>query len=277
MASIRKRSGKYHVQVRRQGFPTRTKSFLQHKDTKEWARQRELEADRGDLKSSKSDLKKYTLGDIVSRYLDEVVPLKKQSVETHFLNAFLRHSICSKRLDQLTTADFAAYRDERLKTIAPISLKRQLAPISHAFEIAKTEWGIPIQENPVEKLRLKARDNRGERRLKVGEQEELLEAARTRQNPLIEKVVIFAIETGMRRGEILGLRWGPSRPQTTLSDRPRVKERLFTHHSTDTGSSCTLARYEKGGRESFSSYCQCFTDGMGANVGEDRYRRPSLP
>ncbi|WP_434055039.1 MAG: site-specific integrase [Roseibium sp.] len=205
MASIRKRSGKYHVQVRRQGFPTRTKSFLQHKDAKEWARQRELEADRGELKSSKSDLRKYTLVDIVSRYLDEVVPLKKQSVETYFLSAFLRHPICSKRLDQLTSADFAAYRDERLRSIAPISLKRQLAPISHAFEIAKTEWGIPIQENPVEKLRLKARDNRRERRLKEGEYEKLLQAARTRQNPLIEKVVIFAIETGMRRGEILGL------------------------------------------------------------------------
>lgn len=207
MASIRKRSGKYHVQVRRQGFPTQTKSFLLHKDAKKWAQQKELEADRGELKSSKSDLKKYTLGDIVSRYLNEVVPHKKQSVEIYFLNAFLRHSICSKRLDHLTSVDFAAYRDERLKTIASISLKRQLAPISHAFEIAKTEWGIPIKENPVEKLRLKARDNRRERRLKDGEQETLLEAARTRQSPLVEKVVIFAIETGMRRGEILGLYW----------------------------------------------------------------------
>lgn len=207
MASIRKRSGKYQVQVRRQGFPTQSKSFLQLRDAKEWARQKELEADRGELKCSKSFLKKYTLGDIVSRYLGEVVPLKRQSVEIFVLNAFLRHPICSKRLDQLTSADFSAYRDERLKTIAPISLKRQLAPISHAFEIAKSDWGIPIQENPVEKLRLKARDNRRERRLKAGEQEELLEAARTRQNPLIEKVVIFAIETGMRRGEILRLCW----------------------------------------------------------------------
>ncbi|ASP32244.1 site-specific integrase [Labrenzia sp. VG12] len=207
MASIRKRSGKYHVQVRRQGFPTQTKSFSHLKDAKEWARQKELEADRGELESSKADLKKYTLGDIVTRYLDEVVPLKKQSVETTTLKAFLRHPICSKRLDLLTTADFAAYRDERLQSIAPISLKRQLAPISHAFEISKTEWDIPIRDNPVEKLTLKARDNRRERRLKEGEQEKLIEAARTRQNPLIEKVIKFAIETGMRRGEILGLRW----------------------------------------------------------------------
>lgn len=230
MASIRKRSGKFHVQVRRQGFPTQTKSFLQLKDAKEWARKKELEADRGELESTKADLKKYTLADIVSRYLNEVVPLKKQSVEPFFLNAFLRHPICSKRLDQLTTADFAAYRDERLKSIAAISLKRQLAPISHAFEIAKTEWGIPIKDNPVENLRLKARNNRRERRLKEGEYEKLLEAARTRQNPLIEKVVMFAIETGMRRGEILGLCW----------DQVDLKRRSVTILESKNGYSRTI-------------------------------------
>jgi hypothetical protein len=115
MASIRKRSGKYHVQVRRQGFPTQTKSFSHLKAAKEWARQKELEADRGDSESSKAELKKFTLGDILTRYLNEVVPLKKQSVETITLNAFLRHPICSKRLDLLTTADFAAYRDDTAK------------------------------------------------------------------------------------------------------------------------------------------------------------------
>ncbi len=230
MASIRKRSGKYHVQVRRQGFPTQTKSFSQLKDAKEWARQKELEADRGELESTKADLKKYTLASIITRYLNEVVPLKKQSVEAFFLNAFLRHPICSKRLDHLTSADFAAYRDERLKTIAPTSLKRQLAPISHAFEIARTEWDIPTKENPVEKLRLKARDNRRERRLRDGEQEKLLEAARTRQNPLIEKVVTFAIETGMRRGEILGLHW----------DQVDLKRRSVTILESKNGYSRTI-------------------------------------
>ncbi|MEP1577191.1 MAG: site-specific integrase [Roseibium album] len=277
MASIRKRSGKYHVQVRRQGFPTRTKSFLQHKDAKEWARERELEADRGELENTKAELKKYTLADIVSRYLDEVVPLKKQSVETYCQSPFLRHRICSKRLDVLTSADFAAYRDERLETIAPISLKRQLAPISHAFEIARTEWDIPIRENPVEKLRLKARDNKRERRLRDGEQEKLLQASRTRQNPLIEKVVMFAIETGMRRGEILGPMLEPSGPQTAFCDHPRVKERLFTDHSPDTHSCCTFARFKQRGRNSISPYRQCLTDGLGTYAGKDGYRRPSFP
>ena len=40
-----------------------------------------------------------------------------------------------------------------------------------------------------------------------GEFERLEEAARQTKNPHIWPVIVFAIETGMRRGEILGLRW----------------------------------------------------------------------
>ncbi|MEM9635695.1 MAG: hypothetical protein AAGA50_30505 [Pseudomonadota bacterium] len=139
MASIRKRNGKYQVQVRRNGLLVASKTFHTRLDAREWARQTEVRVDRDELEPKKSDLKKFKLADIVSRYLEEIVPQKKQSVEPFFLRAFLRHSICSKRLDQLTSADVAAYRDERLETISPTSLKRQLAPISHAFEIARIE------------------------------------------------------------------------------------------------------------------------------------------
>lgn len=230
MATIRQRNGKFQVQIRRNSRLVASKTFHKNADARRWARQAEVQADKGELESVKTDLKKYTLADIINRYLNDIVPLKKQSVETFFLNAFLKHPICSKCLIHLTPADFASYRDERLKTISPTSLKRQLAPISHAFEIARTEWGIPIKENPVEGLRLKARDNRRERRLRDGEQEKLLEAARTRHSPYIKWVVIFAIETAMRRGEILGLNW----------DQVDLKRRSVTILESKNGYSRTI-------------------------------------
>lgn len=61
--------------------------------------------------------------------------------------------------------------------------------------------------NPLDKVKLKATDNRRERRLREGEYERLREAARTRKNADIERVIVFAVETAMRRGEILSLRW----------------------------------------------------------------------
>jgi integrase len=150
-----------------------------------------------------------TLSDLVRRYIEEVLPRKpkSQEVETYILKAFLRHPICRKPLSRLTPPDFASYRDERLLEITSKSLSRQLSPVHNLFEIAKDEWGLPLRENPLDKVKLKATDNRRERRLKDGEYERLLEVARTRQNPLIERVIIFAIETAMRRGEILNLKW----------------------------------------------------------------------
>lgn len=86
-------------------------------------------------------------------------------METEVLNAFLGHPICQMMLSDLTTADFAEYRDERLQDIKPNSLKRQLNPIQNMFNVAKKDWGIPIPVNPVSALGFKVRDDRRERRV----------------------------------------------------------------------------------------------------------------
>jgi integrase len=207
MASIRKRNGKFQVQIRRTGYPTIAKSFVQKKDAQEWARLREIELDRDELAPCRRNLKTIKLSDLVERYVSEVLPEKRsQDVETIVLNSFLKDSICKKLLSHLSTSDFADYRDRRLTEITPISLKRQLAPLHNMFEIAREEWEIPIKENPLSKLKLKATDNRRERRLKDGELERLLEAGKNLKNPYVIPVILFALETAMRRGEILSLR-----------------------------------------------------------------------
>jgi len=208
MASIRKRSSKYHVQVRRQGFPTQTKSFIQLKDAKEWARQKEIEADRDELSNDHRQLQETTFGDLVQSYLVKITPFKKTSkAETYVLKAVQKNAICKVTLRALSTRHFTSYKDQRLKNISEAGLARELNTIRHMLNIAKSELGIPLRHNPLNDLRLDFKDNRRKRRLKEGEYEKLLQAARTRQNPVIEKVVIFAIETGMRRGEILALSW----------------------------------------------------------------------
>jgi hypothetical protein len=54
------------------------------------------------------------------------------------------------------------------------------------FQVAHDEWGIPIKEPPLEKMKLKTNDNKRERRLQEGEYEKLIQAAQTRKNPLVE-------------------------------------------------------------------------------------------
>ena len=208
MASIRKRSGKYQVQVRRIGQPHISRSFIERKDALQWARQMEIAADRHDLPTvlDRRALN-ITLSELVGRYRDTITVGKRGGhIERIVLNAFALHPICRKSLAQLRTADFATYRDDRLKEIKPGSLKRQLGPIHNLFEIARNEWGIPIRENPLDKLKLVAPDQRRERRLKEGEFERLMQAAGKSRNKLVGPIIMFAVETGMRRGEILAIK-----------------------------------------------------------------------
>lgn len=208
MATIRKRGAKWQVQVRRTGYASVSRSFQIRKDAEVWARQTEVQADRSELPNDTKRLRRVTLGEIVERYRDTVsIKRRGYDVEHIVLTAFLRHSICRKPLAQLRTEHFAAYRDKRLKTIKPNTLKRELSPLHNMFEVARDEWGLALAENPLGRLRLKIPSQRRERRLKAGEMEKLISAARSCRNSLILPIILFAVATAMRRGEILGLRW----------------------------------------------------------------------
>jgi len=223
MATIRKRKAKWQVQIRRSGQRLISRSFHQKRDAELWARQMEVQADRNEFARHPKALESYTLGELVKRYRDTVCARKRcHDYERTLLNAFLRHPLCSKRLSDVSASDFAAYRDERLQTIQPSSLKRQLSPLHHLFEIARDEWGLPIEANPLDKVRVTGSSQRRERRLKQGEFEELIEAAGYCQNPHVIPIIRLAIETGMRRGEIVSIRW---------EDLDLEKRSLFIPHS----------------------------------------------
>ena len=209
MATIRKRGAKWQVQIRRVGFPSISRSFHFRKDAEAWARQSEVQADRSELPNDPKILHRITLGQLVERYRDTVSVRKRgYDVERIVLTAFLRHPICRKPLSHIRTEDFAAYRDERLKTIKVTTLKRELSPLHNLFEVARDDWGLPLSENPLGKLRLPSSPSRRERRLKDGELDKLVVAARSCRNEQILPIILLAVATGMRRGEILNLRWG---------------------------------------------------------------------
>jgi integrase len=110
-------------------------------------------------------------------------------------------------LSEIGAETFARYRDQRLKTVTPGTLKRQLNPIRNMFEVAKTRWGLPIVDNPVAALVFKATDRKRDRRLRSNEHQRLMAAATAYRNPILMNIIKFAIATGMRRGEILSMQW----------------------------------------------------------------------
>jgi integrase len=84
---------------------------------------------------------------------------------------------------------------------------RELNTLSHAIETALREWGLWLPRNPVKMVRRPSVPQGRKRRLEDGEEARLLAACDRGRTPLLKQLVILAVESGMRRGELLGLRW----------------------------------------------------------------------
>jgi integrase len=208
MASIRKRNDKWHVQIRRKGSPALTRSFTTRADAQRWARQIESEADRRGLPVSLKVLDTLTVADILIRYRDTITPTKRGAVrEAMAIKVLLKHDLSKVPLSALSVGKVAAHRDKRLRTVKPASVNRELAIYRHAFEVARKVWDIPLSENPFSLVTKPKVSDARSRRLEAGEWEQLREACRRSRNPHVCDMIEFGLETAMRRGEVLRIRW----------------------------------------------------------------------
>ena len=208
MASIRKRGSSWQVQVRRDGFPALSKTFSTKADAVAWAREKERAIDLAELPTTLRDLKGITVGDLLLRYEQSVTPTKRGAeVERYRLGTLRSHSVASIALSRLSPASIAAYRDDRLKVVQPGTVRRELAILQHCFEVARREWGLALGSNPVQQITLPDCAKPRERRLEGDEAESILYAL-SRSSPwYLKPLIILAIETGMRRGELVSILW----------------------------------------------------------------------
>jgi integrase len=198
MASIRKFRGKFNVQIRRQGYPSISRTFANLTTAKRWASTTEADMERN-LHVVTPD--NTTIGELLDRYEEEVSPThKSHKVEKYRLQT-LRKYLGDKRVSALLPSVVCKYRDTRLKAVSPASLKRELVILRSVLNIAIKEWGINLQSNPVSMVSLPKIGNGRDRRLESGEEEKLLTASSE-----LRRIIIVALETGMRRGEILNIK-----------------------------------------------------------------------
>ncbi len=208
MASFRLHGNKWQARVRRIGYPDQTKSFLTKQDAERWARSIEVELDRGSFVDHKK-AQTTTLGEILKRYVQEVLPSKRGGSDDAIrLKAILRRPICKNSLSGLTPIIIAAYRDERLQEVAAGTVIRELAYLSSVINHARREWSINIT-NPVQLIKKPSSPKGRDRVLSPEEERRLLAATEPAKNRNVytQPFIVLAIETAMRRGEILGMRW----------------------------------------------------------------------
>lgn len=208
MATFRFHGNRWQARVRRKGHADQTKSFLTRQDAERWARSTEVELDRGIFVDTRK-AQATTFGELIERYIQEVLPLKRGAKEDGIrLKAVLRHSICKHAMAVLDASKIAGYRDARLKQVSSGTVIRELAYFSSVINHARREWGINIP-NPVQLVKKPASPPGRNRILSEDEEVRLLEASipQANRNIYTRPFIIVALETAMRRSEILSLRW----------------------------------------------------------------------
>ncbi len=221
MASIRKRSNKdgsssYRVDVRLKGFPPQRATFKRLTDAKKWAGQTEAAIREGRYFKT-TEARKHTLADAIDRYRDSVIPTKRDGKKQKAQLDWWRDELGAFTLADVTPALLGESRDKLGKDRAPATVVRYLAALSHVFTVAVNEWGW-LEDSPMRKVR-KPKEPRGRVRFLSedekdpngvvieGERTRLLNTCKESNNPYLHTIVVLALSTGMRQGEILNIRW----------------------------------------------------------------------
>lgn len=205
-ASLMQLETSFQLRVRRQGVKQQFITFDTYKAA-EQARLR-IEADLSvSIVRDYAVAARYTLSDLMQRYLDEVVPSHKGAhVEAGRLRRIMREeSFVDKKVAALTTNDLQDYITDRETKVAPATVDRDLDMISQVLRYADDVWKIASVESPFKGLRRPTYFNERDRRLSSDEEANLLKAARKDENQYIEPAIILALETAMRRSELLAL------------------------------------------------------------------------
>jgi len=228
MAEIKRRGpGQFRARIRRTGFPHQSATFPTRELAERWAAGIEAAMREGRF-TGMAEAAATTLDAALERYGREVTPGKRSSAQELRRIALLRaHPLASRALDAIRGADLADYRDARLagvpfetframrtrgedpaehpeaRPVKANTVRLELAILGHLYTIARTDWGMESLPSPVRAMRKPSPGDGRERRLLAGEEKRLLLAAAASLRPLI----VLALETAMRRGELAGLHW----------------------------------------------------------------------
>lgn len=234
MATFRRR-GRYswQVQVRRRGWPPQSNTFETKAEAEAWAAMIESEMSRG-VWLDRSEAENTTLGALLDRYEAEIVPALKGAIrERSVLHLWRQTPLAKRTVATIRSGDIAQQRDAWLADgLAPATVLRRLARLSHLFNTARKEWGMESLSNPVELVRKPTPNNARTRRVATPPssgrhrgrtQDELSRIIEASDSRVLPTIITLAVETAMRRSEIATLRWENVNLERRVAHLPDTK------------------------------------------------------
>lgn len=208
-------SVRYRARVRLKGHPERSQTFERKSDARDWARQIEADLKRGRYVPT-SEAARRTVAEMVDRYTTQSLPRRARNRDSRKSVALLswwKSKIGAVAVANVTPALIAEHRDELLnektrfgRQRAPATVNRYLAAISACFREAMREWHW-IEQTPMAAVGRGAESPGVVRFLSDDERVRLLRATAAHDARWLHPLVLLALATGARRGELLGLRW----------------------------------------------------------------------
>ena len=220
MASIRKRGDSWQVRIRRVGHPPQSKNFPRKDQAVRWAQQVEAEMDRSLYAAfSRPAL---TVGEALARYAAEVSLHKKgRQQEESRIRLLQAEPFAALDLTELRGTDLARFRDRLLaRGLSNNTVRLYLALLSHLYTVARKEWGYERLSNPCNDIRKPKPGAPRDRRFEDDELARIIEETGSTE---LQTILLLAVETGMRRGELCALRWVDYKPAVPALKIPTSK------------------------------------------------------
>ncbi len=198
-------SGKYRVSVV-VNYKRFTKTCRTKAECNAWAV--EIKSNNGTSGANK------TFGELLDNYKNKVSVHKKgERWESVRIEKLKRDPIANIKINSLTKADFADWRDRRMLEVSNLSVLREWTLLSHAIDISISEWEW-MKVNPMKGLKKPIGEPPRDRTFSDKEIEALCFALNYFPDEKPEQVIarvgasmMFAIETALRAQELCNLRW----------------------------------------------------------------------
>lgn len=145
-----------------------------------------------------------SLSEFVTRFLTFAETSYSRKTLEIYQRVLLRFAASAgdKPLMAVTAEHFDQYKAERLKRVQPVSANIELRALRATFSTAK-RWRL-IESNPFSEVKLASVPERTPLFLTIQDAKQLLACI---PEGWLREVVLFALLTGMRRGEVLNLKW----------------------------------------------------------------------
>lgn len=200
MGTVYRRGAGWRAEVHKRG-QRRSSTFYTKREALDWIAKTEDELLAGPVSSP-------TMRTVLDRYADEPGRSRWDILR---LGAFRRLEWAALPVNQVTAKTIAAWRDVRLTQVAPGTVIRELTLLRSVFEAARRDWEL-VKTNPVKDVRRPPAPEPRKRLISDEERDEMLrsfgyQGEVTTVEHETAVAMLLALETGMRAGELLALKW----------------------------------------------------------------------